>query len=162
MGDRKILVAIAPSPQTPLILAKAAQLAAGRSDSQLLVLYCLNWEDEGEAFVGLGTLVDVDVTGASLKNRRDRLHHRVEEAEGWLQEICRELPPEISKQWRCEVGDPGTQICQLAGEWQADLIIIGRRGLQGLTELLLGSVSNYVVHHAPCSVLVVHSEISRD
>ncbi|NEO65320.1 MAG: universal stress protein, partial [Moorea sp. SIO4G2] len=35
------------------------------------------------------------------------------------------------------------------------LIVLGRRGLGGLKEMVLGSVSNYVVHHAPCSVLVV-------
>lgn len=32
---------------------------------------------------------------------------------------------------------------------------MGRRGHKGLSEILLGSVSNYVVHHAPCSVLVL-------
>lgn len=33
---------------------------------------------------------------------------------------------------------------------------IDRHGRSGLSELLLGSVSNYVVHHAPCSVLTIH------
>lgn len=46
-------------------------------------------------------------------------------------------------------------ICELARNWNADLIILGRRGRTGLSELLLGSVSNYVLHHAPCSVLTV-------
>jgi hypothetical protein len=50
-------------------------------------------------------------------------------------------------------GDPGSCICAQARDWQA--IVIGRRGYRGLTEMLLGSVSNYVLHHAPCAVLVV-------
>ncbi|BAY59441.1 hypothetical protein NIES2135_63180 (plasmid) [Leptolyngbya boryana NIES-2135] len=52
-------------------------------------------------------------------------------------------------------GDPGHVICDVARNWQADLIIIGRRGLSGWKEMILGSVSNYVIHHAPCSVLTV-------
>ncbi|MEO0350033.1 MAG: universal stress protein, partial [Cyanobacteria bacterium P01_A01_bin.15] len=40
-------------------------------------------------------------------------------------------------------------------QWNADLIMMGRRGRSGFSELLLGSVSNYVMHHAPCSVLTV-------
>lgn len=53
------------------------------------------------------------------------------------------------------VGDPGKAICTLAQDWSADLIVLGRRGMQGLGELLLGSVSNYVMHRSPCAVLVV-------
>lgn len=53
-------------------------------------------------------------------------------------------------------GDPGRVICDVACSWEADLIIVGNRGRTGLSEFLLGSVSNYVMHHAPCSVLVVH------
>lgn len=52
-------------------------------------------------------------------------------------------------------GDPGRVICNLAGSWGADLIVVGRRGHRGLAEWVLGSVSNYVMHHAPCSVLTV-------
>jgi nucleotide-binding universal stress UspA family protein len=53
------------------------------------------------------------------------------------------------------VGEPGSLICQTAHSWQADVIVMGRRERSGLSEWILGSVSNYVMHHAPCSVLIV-------
>jgi nucleotide-binding universal stress UspA family protein len=59
-------------------------------------------------------------------------------------------------------GSAGETICQFAKNWDADLIAIGHRGLSGFGELLLGSVSNYVLHHAPCSVLTVQSKLDRD
>lgn len=60
------------------------------------------------------------------------------------------------------LGDPGRVICTLARTWEADLILMGRHGRSGVSELILGSVSNYVVHHAPCSVLTVqHDAASR-
>ncbi|WP_414752882.1 universal stress protein [Anabaena sp. CCY 9910] len=59
-----------------------------------------------------------------------------------------------------ELGDPSRLICEIARSWNADLIVLGRRGLHGLSEFFLGSVSNYVLHHAPCSVLTVQGIIS--
>ncbi|NEQ30160.1 MAG: universal stress protein [Leptolyngbya sp. SIO4C5] len=56
------------------------------------------------------------------------------------------------------VGDPSRAICNTAQQWRADLIMMGRRGRSGLSELLLGSVSNYVMHHADCSVLTVQGK----
>lgn len=52
-------------------------------------------------------------------------------------------------------GHPGRLICEYAQEQQVDTIIIGRRGRSGLSELFLGSVSNYVLHHARCTVVIV-------
>jgi nucleotide-binding universal stress UspA family protein len=54
-----------------------------------------------------------------------------------------------------QIGDAGHLLCDVAKDWGADLIVVGRRGRTGLAEAFLGSVSNYVVHHAPCSVLVI-------
>ncbi|PSN06241.1 universal stress protein [filamentous cyanobacterium CCT1] len=59
-------------------------------------------------------------------------------------------------------GRPGPAICQAAVDRQADLIIVGSHGRKGLREMLLGSVSNYIMHHAPCSVMVVHPDGHRD
>ena len=52
-------------------------------------------------------------------------------------------------------GSPRQVIVERAEEWGADLIIMGSRGLGAWNRLLLGSVSNAVVHHAKCSVEVV-------
>ncbi|MBD2440844.1 universal stress protein [Nostoc sp. FACHB-110] len=55
------------------------------------------------------------------------------------------------------LGRPGYIICETARVWEAGLIVIGRRGLSGMSELILGSVSNYVTHYAPCSVLIIQN-----
>jgi nucleotide-binding universal stress UspA family protein len=51
-------------------------------------------------------------------------------------------------------GDPAAEILAAAGDWPADLIIIGTRGQTGLTRLLHGSVARKLLEHARCSVLV--------
>ena len=51
-------------------------------------------------------------------------------------------------------GDPRDAIVKDAGEWGADLIVLGARGLGAVKEFLLGSVSLGVARHAPCPVLV--------
>lgn len=53
------------------------------------------------------------------------------------------------------IGDPADAIVDEAGDWGADLIVLGTRGLGGAQRLLLGSVSTKVLHRAPCDVLVV-------
>ncbi|MEM9137082.1 MAG: universal stress protein, partial [Cyanobacteria bacterium P01_F01_bin.42] len=52
-------------------------------------------------------------------------------------------------------GEPGHAICDMVKEWRGDLILLGNRGLRGLKELVLGSVSSFVMHHAHCSVLIL-------
>lgn len=51
-------------------------------------------------------------------------------------------------------GPPEKEIVELAEEWRADLIVVGSHG-RGFWGRMLGSVSDAVVHDAPCSVLVV-------
>jgi nucleotide-binding universal stress UspA family protein len=53
-------------------------------------------------------------------------------------------------------GDAGNEIVEAAEEWHADLVFVGSRGLTGLKRLIMGSVAQYVVGHACCSVEVVH------
>ncbi len=52
-------------------------------------------------------------------------------------------------------GDPAREIVAAAKAAGADLVVVGRRGLSGLNELLLGSVSQKVLHHAGSDVLIV-------
>ena len=60
---------------------------------------------------------------------------------------------EVAK--RIELGDVATTICRVADELAVDVIIVGSHGRSGLKRLFLGSVSEHVVRHAPCPVLVI-------
>jgi len=55
-------------------------------------------------------------------------------------------------------GSPDSRIVETAEDMGADLIIIGSHGYKRWERLLLGSVSNSVVHHAHCSVMVVRTD----
>ncbi|MBI3303230.1 MAG: universal stress protein [Deltaproteobacteria bacterium] len=53
------------------------------------------------------------------------------------------------------IGEPFNDICRVAEQAKADLIVMGSHGRTGLSHVLLGSVAERVVRHAPCPVLVV-------
>ncbi|MEW6362096.1 MAG: universal stress protein [Pyrinomonadaceae bacterium] len=52
-------------------------------------------------------------------------------------------------------GSPESRIVEAARDFKADLVVVGSHGYSTWERLLLGSVSDAVVHHVPCSVLVV-------
>jgi nucleotide-binding universal stress UspA family protein len=58
---------------------------------------------------------------------------------------------------RIAEGDPRVALVDAARIESADLIVVGSHGRTGISKLLLGSVANHVVTHAPCSVVVVKS-----
>lgn len=55
-------------------------------------------------------------------------------------------------------GSPEQAIVEEAENWGADLIVVGSHGYGFWERMFLGSVSNAIVHHAPCSVLVVRKK----
>lgn len=92
-------------------------------------------------------------------------YHSVEaahlkEAEGFVAEAVEQLrklltAADIKITTRTLLGDPDKEIIEIAREWNADLIVVGSHGRGFWERMLLGSVSDSIVHHAPCSVLVV-------
>ena len=54
-------------------------------------------------------------------------------------------------------GDPADAILDVAEEQDADLIVVGNKGMTGAKRFLLGSVPNKISHHAPCSVLIIRT-----
>ena len=54
-------------------------------------------------------------------------------------------------------GDAADAILDVAEETNADLIVVGNKGMTGAKRFLLGSVPNKVSHHAPCSVLIIRT-----
>jgi nucleotide-binding universal stress UspA family protein len=55
-------------------------------------------------------------------------------------------------------GVPADEICALAEQRGATLVVVGSHGWGPVRRLLFGSVSSAVLHHAPCPVLVVRGE----
>jgi nucleotide-binding universal stress UspA family protein len=54
-------------------------------------------------------------------------------------------------------GDPAGVLIEAAKDFDADLIVVGSRGLTSHAHFILGSVASSVAHHAPCDVLVAHT-----
>ncbi len=79
----------------------------------------------------------------------------VEQAETQI----RSLFPNVALDITAEVigGSPQRVLVEKAAQWSADLIVVGSHGYGFWSRALLGSVSNSVVNHAPCSVLVVRT-----
>lgn len=69
----------------------------------------------------------------------------------------RECFPDLEDNLTTQIlrGSPAQAIVEEAEQWGADLIVVGSHGYGFWKRMFLGSVSNAIVHHAPCSVLVV-------
>mgnify|MGYP002776996746 CR=1 FL=1 len=158
----KILVAIDESQSSQLTIQHAISLASAFK-AQLRFLHVLNptetdFPQYPLTLMDVGFVMDDGVYQEVLKQyaqqrqefekrHRDRLEALVNDA----------IASDLSADYCLTYGSPSKEICQMAEAWNADAIVMGRRGTSGLSELWLGSVSNYVLHHAPCSVLVIQS-----
>ena len=63
--------------------------------------------------------------------------------------------PEIAVETQIAAGAADEILIEAAKDWNADLIVVGSHGQGFWRRMLLGSITDSLVHHAPCSVLVV-------
>lgn len=89
------------------------------------------------------------------KSARENAEKILETTSQYIKEQLTECDVSISTE--VLLGSPESRIVETAEEMNADLIIVGSHGYNRWERLLLGSVSDSVVHHAPCSVLVVRN-----
>ncbi len=155
---QKILVAIAEDSSSKEVFETALQLAKAQN-SQVMIVTVIQENNRGgmdlplySGMTGYAGIYTQEMIELEEKLRQETL----EELQSWLRRLTQQgIKQGINVDSDCLYGQPGLQICAMAKTWEADLIVVGRRGRQGLSELLLGSISNYVIHHAPCSTLVV-------
>ncbi|MBE9115865.1 universal stress protein [Lusitaniella coriacea LEGE 07157] len=152
MSYQSILVALDGSSQGKIIFEKALELAK-KNNAKMMLFHCLPFEQPEMAPYS-------DLYGQNLANfsrmMQESLVESEKDARQWLEAYRdRAIARNIQTEWTWKIGEAGKCICEIANNWNADLIVVGRRGRQGIAEVFLGSVSNYVIHRASCSVLVV-------
>ena len=155
----KILVAIDQSAMAQRVFEEAVSLAKTAS-AELMLLHVLSHEEDKSP--RMPVFSNLDYYPGVMQSQTLELYQRQWEAyERAGLEMLRSRAQAardagLTVEFTQNPGSPGRVICELAGLWKADLVVVGRRGRSGLSELLMGSVSNYVLHHAPCSVLIIH------
>ena len=81
-----------------------------------------------------------------------------EDVSATLEEAAKDLEEDgVKVETHAREGDPADAILDVAEEQEADLIVVGNKGMTGAKRFLLGSVPNKVSHHAPCSVMIIRT-----
>ena len=139
----KILLATDGSEEAELAARTAADLAA-KTGSELHVVHVLVLPPEAlrDPF-GTEARKEFEKRG---RERLDELVGRLEASGGAVGGA------------HLRVGSPAAEIVAQAEELGAGMVVLGSRGLGAMRRALMGSVSDSVVRHAPCPVLVVRSE----
>lgn len=165
MSFQKILVAIDNSPLCPSTFAASLDLARS-NQAQLKLFHCINSDLISDSFVGsvnLDVMSPPTMMTTDFQTQQVLMEQQMQEGSALLKQYTQAAKAQgVVTDSICLVGEAGQQLCEMARDWFADLIVVGRRGRTGLAEAFLGSVSNYVVHHAPCSVLVIQEIASTN
>jgi nucleotide-binding universal stress UspA family protein len=151
LSYQRILVPLDQSDQSETVFKQALGIAQA-NQGKLMLIHCIPLE---QRITPYGSLYGEELLNISSL-LREQLEREKSETQLWLtgyQEKAAQAG--IQAEWDYKTGEAGYWIREIARTWPADLVVMGRRGLSGLKEMFLGSVSNYIVHHVPCSVLIV-------
>ncbi|MEG3954493.1 universal stress protein [Microcoleus sp. herbarium2] len=158
MSFKKIFVPLDDSELSHRVFSQALELAL-LYRAQVMLFNCVTINSLGQTAVPIP--VDLGMNAELMNQAYQAQHLRLEsqekQASGLLKNYCDAAAKQgLQVEFDCKMdGDAGHSICESAQNWGADLIVLGRRGRTGFAEAFLGSVSNYVVHHASCSVFVL-------
>jgi nucleotide-binding universal stress UspA family protein len=149
---QKILVPIDGSKPANAALAKAFQLAKIHG-STVEVLHVMTFTEDIPAENESST--KNEIPSAWVEDYITRVRMKDEEmlSEALIEAEKMSLAGKVTS--KLLIGKPGDMILREATSGEFDLIIIGDRGLSGLKEMVLGSVSHQVVDHSKIPVLVV-------
>ncbi|MBN3873466.1 universal stress protein [Nostoc sp. JL33] len=159
---KKILVALDHSEIGQQIFQEALGLAK-LTQASLMLLHVLSPEEEGSPYGLMLSNLDYypGLSSQSFELYQNQWDTFKNQGIQMLQSFCAQATAAgVTTEFTQNIGNPGRIICDFAHSYGADLIVMGRRGRSGVMELFLGSVSNYVLHHAPCSVHVVHLSLT--
>ncbi|XP_028753519.1 universal stress protein PHOS32-like [Neltuma alba] len=158
-SGRRVGVAVDFSPCSDLALKWAVDNAVRDGDTLILVVILPEqfyehgemqlWETTGSPLIPASQFTDPVVMKKYGVKPEDATLDIVKNAENQKKEV--EIVMKVY--W----GDAREKLCEAIGNIPLDFLAVGNRGLGTLKRALMGSVSNYVVNHASCPVVVVKS-----
>lgn len=159
MGFKRILVAIDHSLLSQSVFDHALDLAR-HNEAKLMLFHCMTADVITLMPPMPGEMgISPEIMHQSYQVESLRLSQQTRQVQDMLLRYCQMAHQAgICAASEYRIVEPGEGLCQAARQWGADLIVMGRRGRSGFTEALLGSVSNHVMHRAPCAVLVLQPE----
>lgn len=144
----KPVVAMDFSPAAVRALAHAMEVCAPGTVIEVVHAWMLPTGSWGASLLGQARFPWSTVRDAVLASAQARAERLIAKHPGIHVELVQ--------------GPPASVVTTRAEQHGLDLIVVGTHGHRGFRRLLLGSVAEGVVRHAPCSVLVVHSENAGD
>ncbi len=150
----KILLAIDGSPSSNAAVAEVARWPWPASSEVRIVTV------DAPVEASLLKSRDRSVFDELMSQQREESNRRLTHAMALLAERA----PGLKVTMSLLEGWPKDAIVLDAERWGADRVIVGSHGYGPIRRFFLGSVSMFVAHHAPCSVLIVRNppEISPD
>lgn len=144
----RILLATDGSKYSDLATAQCGRIVSELENAVVKIITVSDFivEFDSEEFVSETEFIDL--LEQEVYKRTSKILRRAED-------IIRHKSKDVQIEKRMFVGSAKELIVKEAKRWNADLIIVGSHGYGFWTRAFLGSVSDAVVHHAPCSVLVV-------
>ncbi len=136
---QKILVAVDDSPAAQKAVNYAAQLAK-LTNAQILIVH---------AYPKIPDYLGEPNLSQTIARYLEKAEELIEPVATQLQKAGLDVIPEILE------GPPADAILRVADARNVDLIVMGARGLGSVASLLLGSVSQKVLAHATCPVMIV-------
>ncbi len=151
----RYLVAYDGSEWSKAALLHAAKLSS-HQDATLTILTVAE-PTATFSYAGLTGEGIIDWHGESVPELQKQFKEHVETLGSQLLSQAEELVKDLGVKYnlRLEFGSPRLVITEVAEEENTDVIFMGSRGLGAVKRLILGSVSDYTIHHAPCSVYIL-------
>jgi nucleotide-binding universal stress UspA family protein len=151
----KILIATDGSEFSKVAIDEACKLLLGHPESSVRIISAFDAGTAISAEPYVGTAMMYQQFADSLKSVAESA---ASDAALLIHNQC----PRIKANVDVVMGRPAEAILDAAKRWSADIIVVGSHGHGFWGRTLLGSVSNAIVHHAHCPVLVVRKNNDKD
>ncbi len=152
MAYHKILAAIQSTGGKSFVFENALEITRMQKAS-LLLYHCMETETFAEQKAMTVSQAEISRIERALSVKQQDV---IEHQQAWMESLCLQARKEgIEAQCRIEHGHIGKRIIETSRHWGSDLIVMGRTRRGSFTDCLFGTVSDYVIHHATCSLLLV-------